>query len=532
MGGGVLLLTLIMTTILCSLMVRNVASASRNMKMLSSKVPKRLPVLRSLKPAEQVQKEIKSAQGLIDFINASPEPFHVVKTCVDKLEKLGFSRLYEDDVWLKSLRKGGKYYFTRNGSSIIAFTVGAKYTAGNGFKIIGAHTDSPNLKLKPRTKRSINNGLLQLAVETYGGGLWHTWFDRDLSLAGRVVIREGDGKFSTKLVKIDRPILRVPNLAIHLTTADERAAFKVNKEDHLVPILCQEVSKALDDSSSGSSEGQEPDQWSSEQQPELMKLLAAELSCDVDSIADFELSLFDTQKGDFNGLNKEFIASSRLDNLASCFVALESLERHVTTGSLDTDGEVSMIALFDHEEVGSTSSPGAGSTLMRDALCRINDCLNAGDSAASSAELFKTSISKSLVLSVDQAHAIHPNYASKHEKGHSPLLNSGVVIKTNSNQRYATNGVTGFIVREIGRRSGVPVQEFAVRNDCPCGSTIGPAISANTGVRAIDLGMPQWSMHSIRETMGTSDVSMCIELFSAFLKDFRAVDDAINVDKP
>ena len=427
-------------------------AAKRHVSMMAGgTLPKRLPVLRSLKAAEQIQKEMVTAEGLLQFINSSPEPFHVVKECITKLEKLGFEPLYEGDIWIKALKKGGKYYFTRNGSSIIAFTVGYKYESGNGFKIIGAHTDSPNLKLKPRTRRSANNGILQLAVETYGGGLWHTWFDRDLSLAGRVVIREDNGKFSSKLVKIDRPILRVPNLAIHLSTADERAAFKVNKEDHLVPMLCQEVSKALSagvgDAGGDTEEesGGEVDQWAQEQQPELMTLLASELSCNVENIADFELSLFDTQKGDFNGLNQEFLASSRLDNLASCFVALESLERHVNTGGLEDDCEVSMIALFDHEEVGSTSSPGAGSTLMRDALCRINECLNEGDSSASSAEYFKASISKSLVLSVDMAHAIHPNYASKHEKGHSPLLNSGVVIKTNSNQRYAPYSILSIL---------------------------------------------------------------------------------------
>ena len=475
---------------------------SRGARMSTKKslsVVKRLPTLRSLKSKESIDRERNVAKGLIKFIDSAPEPFHVVRECVDRLDKLGFKPLSEKEIWQKgtTLKKGGKYYFTRNGSSIIAFTIGNKYESGNGFKIIGAHTDSPNLKLKPRTNRPASNGLLQLSVETYGGGLWHTWFDRDLSLAGRVVVRSGDFDHSSHLVKIDRPILRVPNLAIHLTTAEERAAFKVNKEDHLVPILCQEVSKALG-AGEGSNE-EEEGEWRAAQQPELLRLLASELECSEEQIVDFELSLYDCQRGSFNGLNEEFIASSRLDNLASCYVAIEALGAHVTSGALQEDSEVSLVALFDHEEVGSTSSPGAGSSLMRDALCRISDCLNDGNKV-SSGELFKASIGQSVVLSVDMAHAVHPNYSSKHEKGHSPLLNSGVVIKTNSNQRYATNGVTGFIVRELGRRSGVPVQEFAVRNDCPCGSTIGPAISAATGVRAIDLGMPQWSMHSIRES--------------------------------
>ena len=287
---------------------------------------KRMPTLRSLKSAETIDKELKTGRDLMKFIDSGPEPFHVVQECKDRLMKLGFEALSEKEVWRKgsTLKKGGKYFFTRNGSSIIAFTIGDKYESGNGFKVIGAHTDSPNLKLKPRTNRPANNGLLQLAVETYGGGLWHTWFDRDLSLAGRVVVRNNDS-YSTHLVKINRPILRVPNLAIHLTTADERAAFKVNKEDHLIPILCQEVSKAL--GAPTVTTDKEEDQWASAQQPDLMQLLATELSCTVEQIADFELSLYDCQSGNFNGLNQEFIASSRLDNLASCYVAIEALGR-------------------------------------------------------------------------------------------------------------------------------------------------------------------------------------------------------------
>ena len=297
---------------------------------------KRMPTLRSLKSAETVDKELKTGRDLMKFIDSGPEPFHVVQECKDRLMKLGFEALSEKEVWRKgsTLKKGGKYFFTRNGSSIIAFTIGDKYESGNGFKVIGAHTDSPNLKLKPRTNRPASNGLLQLAVETYGGGLWHTWFDRDLSLAGRVVVRNNDNdSYSTHLVKVNRPILRVPNLAIHLTTADERAAFKVNKEDHLIPILCQEVSKALgsidgaEEEEKEKEKEKEEDQWASAQQPELMKLLATELSCTIEQIADFELSLYDCQSGNFNGLNREFIASSRLDNLASCYVAIEALGR-------------------------------------------------------------------------------------------------------------------------------------------------------------------------------------------------------------
>lgn len=422
----------------------------------------------------------------------SPEPFHVVSTVINRLEKCGFTALDESMLWKQGrlIKRGGKYYFTRNGSTIVAFTVGEKFIPGNGFKVIGAHTDSPNLKLKPRSKKS-SSGLIQLNVETYGGGLWHTWFDRDLSIAGRVILRNPneDGKFENRIMKIDRPVLRIPNLCIHLRTPEEREAFKVNKEDHLVPILCDEIEKSLGKKDNktdetNDSDSAEPDQWSVEQQPELLELLASELKCNVEDIIDFELSLFDTQKASLNGMRSEFLCSSRVDNLASVFVAVEALEAH-SSENLKDDEDISMVAFFDHEEVGSDSNPGAGSTIMRDAVERISNALV---DTPEDSELFKAALSKSMILSVDMSHAVHPNYASKHEKNHSPKMNAGIVIKQNQNQRYATNGLTAFFVRELGRQAGIPIQEFAVRNDCPCGSTIGPILSSVVGCRAVDLG--------------------------------------------
>jgi aspartyl aminopeptidase len=319
-----------------------------------------------------------------------------------------------------------------------------------------------------------------------------------------------------------------------LKSPDEREAFRVNKEEHLQPLLCDEVEKVLgktaekSEGSSGSGDEQK-DAWAEVQQSELLTLLAAELGCSVEDIADFELSLFDTQGASVSGLNGEYLCSSRLDNLASCFVSVEALLTHTEGGGLAEDGDVNMIALFDHEEVGSSSGVGAGSTIMRDSVTRISNALHAlEDGAAEDSEIFKAALKKSMILSVDMAHAIHPNYASKHDKGHAPRMNSGIVIKSNANQRYMTNGMTGFFVRELARTSGVPVQEFAVRNDCPCGSTIGPIIASNTGIRAVDLGMPQLSMHSIREMMGCSDLTFAHALFVSFFKDFRAVDSGLT----
>jgi aspartyl aminopeptidase len=359
----------------------------------------------------------------------------------------------------------------------------------------------------------------------------HTWFDRDLSLAGRVLLRKGDTMSSTKLehrlVKVDRPVLRIPNLAIHLRSAEEKDAFKVNKEDHLVPILCEEVKLSLS-GGSNSSVDSSSDPWAVDQSSELLDLLATELRCEVKDIVDFELSVYDTQQASLSGSRGEFLCSSRLDNLASCFVAVESLVDHAADGQ-DGDADISLVALFDHEEVGSDSSQGAGSTLMRDAVVRIGEALAVGE-ARGDPELFRRAIARSFVLSVDMAHAIHPNYASKHESNHAPRLNGGVVIKNNANQRYATNGFTAFVIRELAKKAVVPLQSFVVRNDCACGSTIGPVIAHNTGMRAVDLGMPQLSMHSIREMMGGKDLTHGYNLMRRFLADFADIDDALHVD--
>jgi len=497
------------------------------------------------------------AQRAMQYLDASPDPFHATQNACDRLEAAGFTAIDEKDAWTGKLNKGGKYYFTRNRSCIVAFAIGGAYEPGNGFKVIGAHTDSPNLRVKPRSKRSAA-GCTQLDVECYGGGLWHTWFDRDLSLSGRVMVRASGGGFEQRLVRIHRPVLRVPTLCIHLQSAEEREAFKVNKEDHLQPILATEALKSLtgdvnaegeeaaveeaaeveDDVSStgedgGGKGGGKTDDgtvhaWSSGQEPLLVSLLAEALEVETDAILDFECSLYDTQPASLSGLHSEFLVSSRLDNLASCFVATEALIEHADDADvLTNDRDVALVALFDHEEVGSSSTSGAGSPVMGEAVRRISSALSGGGALAD--DLLAAALANSFVVSADMAHAVHPNYASKHEKSHGPQMNRGLVIKSNANQRYASNGVTSFVVRELARRAGLPPpQEFVVRNDCPCGSTIGPIISANTGMRAVDVGMPQLSMHSVREVMGVADLTHGKNMFKAFFADFRTVDGMLD----
>mmetsp|Transcript_32061 Transcript_32061/g.91457 ORF Transcript_32061/g.91457 Transcript_32061/m.91457 type:complete len:512 (+) Transcript_32061:134-1669(+) len=489
-------------------------------------------------PMSKTADHIPLAKKAMEYFDNSPDPFHAVQTAIDMLEDAGFEEVQEIEPNSDKIQPGGKYYFTRNKSTLVAFAVGGKYAAGSGgFKVIGGHTDSPNLKVKPRSKRSAKSAKsIQIGAECYGGGLWHTWFDRDLGISGRVFCREADGTISQKLIKIDRAILRIPNLAIHLQTADERKAFAVNKEDHLSPILAGKIEDAFnvggekdtteenDDNEGGKKEkdATAKDGWTEHQEPLLVQLLATELGIESSNIVDFELNLFDIQKAALGGVHSEFLFSARLDNLASCFLAVESLLECIKDGFLENDKDINMVILYDHEEVGSSSAVGAAGPILGDAVKSITSALHNEKS-------YEATIRKSFVLSSDQSHALHPNYASKHEKNHQPQMNAGMVIKRNSNQRYATNGVTGVLIREIARRASLPpVQEFLVRQDCGCGSTIGPLISTATGIRAIDMGCPQLSMHSIREQMGICDLTNGLALFKAFFKYFREVDDSVQ----
>ncbi|GBG28826.1 Aspartyl aminopeptidase [Hondaea fermentalgiana] len=441
---------------------------------------------------------------------------------VKRLESCGFTRLREDSHWANAVKPNGRYFFTRNASTIVAFTVGGQYQAGNPFKVVGAHTDSPALKVKPVSRRE-KSGYLQVGVECYGGGLWHTWFDRDLGVAGRAIVRTAEGKYKEELVHIKKPVLRVPNLAIHLQTAAERSAFQYNKEDHLTPILgvasetLNSVKKedTIEEGAAGAS-GPAPDKRHA---PQFLALLAAEIGCKPEDIVDLELTLADTQGAAIGGLDDAFIFSPRLDNQMHCFTSIEALAEYATEDNIAADTAVTIVALFDHEECGSQSNVGAGSPIMRDTMERISGCFT----EPSDLESHRIALAKSFVISADGAHAVHPNYASKHEMNHAPKMNGGTVIKINDNQRYTTTGVTGFFIRELARRANVPIQEFVVRNDCPCGSTIGPMIAALTGCRAVDLGVAQLSMHSCREQCAVEDLFTNYQLLSHFFADGVAV---------
>jgi len=416
-------------------------------------------------------------QSLLSFLQSSPTPFHATDSMRQGLLENGFIELFEQDDW--SINVGGKYFVTRNESSLIAFTVPHQDVNRTGWRMIGAHTDSPCLKLKPNAHVK-RHGYHQLGVEVYGGALLHTWFDRDLSLAGRVTFKTNSGDIVSRLIDFKEPVAVVPNLAIHLNR-QANEGFKVNPQEELLPILCG-VDQELD----------------------FHILLAQQIEhqypkSDVASILDFELSLYDTQPPALVGLHKEFICSARLDNLLSCFVGMKAL--------LDSQ-EVcpSLLVCTDHEEVGSMSACGANGPFLEDVLRRLSP----------DPEHFVQSIQRSMMISADNAHALHPNYASKHDGNHAPSINHGAVIKVNSNQRYATNSETASIYRDIAAEEGFEVQSFVVRSDMACGTTIGPITSGEIGVPTLDIGLPTFGMHSIRELAGSHDAYGLYKVLARF----------------
>ncbi|RHY29264.1 hypothetical protein DYB32_005293 [Aphanomyces invadans] len=446
--------------------------------------------------------------ALINFIDKSPSPFHAVYETAKELMSAGFTHLKEDENWENAVVPGGKYFVTRNQSAIVAFAVGGQYKKGNGFHIVGAHTDSPCLKIKPVSKIE-KEGTIQLGVETYGGGLWTTWFDRDLGVAGRVFVRESDTSMTGRLVLINRPILRVPMLAIHLQDAEARKGLSVNAEEHLRPILATTAAAELT--------GASPADKSAPHHPLLLDVLASELNVDVDQICDFELSLFDTQGGTIGGILEEFVFAARLDNLACTWMATRALLESLPT--LETETNVRIAAMFDHEEVGSESLMGAGSNFLESVMNRVSEGQFSGEG-----------VRKSMLISADMAHAVHPNYSARHEQNSKLQMGQGAAIKYNANQRYATTAETSFLLKEIGRRHNLNVQSFVTRQDCGCGSTIGPILSTHTGIRTIDVGVAQLSMHSIREMCGVTDIETSVELFKAFFNDFSTVDGFVKTD--
>ncbi len=426
------------------------------------------------------------ARDLLQYLDASPTPYHAVAETARRLEAVGFHRLDEADAW--ELAPGEFAYTTRGDGSIAAFQLGTRPVAESGFRIIGAHTDSPNLRVKPAADTS-SAGYRQLAVEPYGGVLLYTWLDRDLSLAGRVALVR-DGVVRTVLVDFDRPLLRIPSLAIHLNRNLREDGLKLNPQQHVTPMLGLEST------------------------PQLLELLVEELrrsdlQVGPEHVVGFDLMTADCQRAAIGGSRGEFLMSGRLDNLASCHAAVCALSEAEDLGS----GEATrVVVLYDHEEVGSRSAQGASGTFLADVLSRL---AAVGESAAP--QDLARAMSRSLLVSADMAPAVHPNYSDRHDAGHRPSLGGGPVNKSNVGLSYASDADTIGRFRALCRGVGLEPQLFAVRNDMPCGSTIGPITSARIGIPTVDVGNPMLAMHSVRETAAIDDVDPMIDVLAAHL---------------
>ncbi|VEU21539.1 DEKNAAC102476 [Brettanomyces naardenensis] len=472
---------------------------------------------------------LKQAQGFLNFVNASPTPYHVVDTVKKQLSEAGFKELSERTNWAGKLKKNEKYYVTRNASSIIAFTVGGKYEPGNGISIVGGHTDSPSLRVKPISD-ILKEGYAEVGVETYGGGIWHTWFDRDLSLAGRVFVTEPEtGNVVSRLIKIDKPLLRIPTLAIHLDK--ERSKFEFNKETQFRPIVGLDAKPTEAPKKDGDKEFQSIKAVVERHNKELIQIISKDLGVSSDNIEDFELLLYDTQKSCLGGMKDEFIFSPRLDNQVTCYCATQGLI--LSTDKLSEQSGIQLVSLFDHEEIGSLSAQGANSSFLPDVLHRLTQLTFNPDVDLSSelpSSYFWTAMAKSFLISSDMAHGVNPNYSENYETLNKPKLNEGPVIKINANQRYVTNSPGIVLLKKLASLSKVPLQLFVIRNDSPCGSTIGPMVAAKLGIRTLDIGNPQLSMHSIRETCGSEDIEKLVSLFESFFENYHTIEPKILVN--
>ncbi|MGD9860702.1 MAG: M18 family aminopeptidase [Marinobacterium sp.] len=422
-------------------------------------------------------------QDLIRFLDQATTPFHAVEQMVQRLLKAGFREMSEAERWRPEPGEG--YFIRRNGSSIIAWRHPEQEAAVNqGWRLVGAHTDSPCLKVKPNPELH-RKGYFQLGVEVYGGVLLNPWFDRDLSLAGRVTYRSEDGDVCSTLLDLRRPIAVVPSLAIHLDR-EANSSRTINAQTFL-PVLMGQT----------------------DEKPDFRQLLAdwlmREGTGNLAQVLDYELCLYDTQGATLIGLEQEFLTSARLDNLLSCYIGLQAL--------LDTPaaGAGQVLVCNDHEEVGSLSACGAQGPMLAQWLERLMPDVDNRNRA----------LARSMLISADNAHGVHPNFADRHDDNHGPLLNRGPVIKINANQRYATNSETSSIFRHLAAQAGVPVQSFVVRSDMACGSTIGPITAGELGVRTLDVGVPQFAMHSIRELAGSADAHGLYRVLQRFMAEPR-----------
>lgn len=419
-------------------------------------------------------------ESLFDYLNTSPTAFHAIANIRENLLQHGFTELHENEKW--HLRRAHAYFVVRENSALAAFTLGSEEHLQDGFRIIASHSDSPGLQLKPHAAVQ-SPPYLQLGVEIYGGPLLNPWFDRDLSLAGRVCCSSTDGRLHDYLIDFRRPVLTIPSLAIHLDREANNGRV-IDKQKFLPPLLAQAVADQL---------------------PAVPDLLQGQIlqqypAAEIEAVLGFDLFCYDPQQAATVGITHDFIAGGRLDNLLSCHVAMTAISN---TGSKRN----ALFLCTNHEENGSTSTTGAHGSFVEDIFSRL----------LPEPEQRQIACRNSFLISIDNAHAVHPNFRDKSDPGHDIILNGGPVIKINANQRYATNSRSAALFKLLSTAAEVPFQEFVMRTDMPCGTTIGPITAAKLGIETVDVGAPTLAMHSIRELTGSRDPRLLYRVIRVFL---------------
>lgn len=428
--------------------------------------------------------EKQTAQELIDFIYESPTNFHAILSMKKQLIESGFKQLFSGEAW--HIEKGGKYFVTKNHSSLFAFIPGSGKIAEDGFKLICAHSDSPTFRIKPNAEMLVEGKYLKLNTEVYGGPIMYTWFDRPLSMAGRVMVKSDNPlKPATQFINFKRPLLIIPHLAIHFNRAVNDQGNPLSKQKDMLPVLGMINDKFEKDSF-------------------LLKLIAAEMQISPEDILDFDLTLYDYSKGCLAGLHEEFISCAKLDDLAMAHAGMKAL--------IDSKEckKTKILAIFDNEEVGSGTKQGAGSPILRTIIERIV-ALMGGNT-----EDLHRAIHNSFMISADMAHALHPNYVEKQDPTNHPMMNGGPVIKINANQKYISDGDSSAVFETICNMAGVPYQKFVNHSDMAGGSTLGNILQSQMEMRGVDIGNPMWGMHSVRETGGVQDHIYVIKAFTTF----------------
>ncbi len=432
-----------------------------------------------------------TVRSLLEYLDRSPSAFHAAFRAASLLEQAGFGVLDEAEPW--RLEPGARYVFTRNMSTLVAIRIGLSPVREAGFRIITAHTDSPAMKIKPGTE-SVSAGTLRMTVEVYGGPIYHTWVDRELCVAGAVVV-ERDGRLQRRLFEERDPLGIIPSVAIHLNR-DVNKGFPHNPQDHLKVVLSASVE---DDDKSASSDG-----------GFMRNYLSSKLDVAASEIVDFDLYLSDCSAAAVIGREGEMIVSGRLDNLAMCHAAVAAIER------AGARAHTQIVVLFDGEEIGSRTFHGAASSLLRDVVERV--VASATASVGGSCEDVHRALARSAMVSGDAAHAVHPSYEDKHDEHYRPRLNGGPVIKIDAGRRYTTTSYSAALFAAVCAEKDVRLQRIISRSDASPGSTVGPIVSTSLGIPAVDIGHPVWAMHSIRETGGAKDHPMVVSALTGFLE--------------